>query len=76
MGEGKFDPKLIPEFDVSERGPTIVEWFEKAEIACDLCSLKNIASVLSLRLTRGAFPVFHQFSKEERKYAGHIRVPL
>ena len=46
-----FDVELIPEFD----GPSIVEWFEKAECVFRLSKIKAPAEVIPLRLTGGAF---------------------
>lgn len=48
MADSKFDLKLIPEFDGSDQVLTIIEWSGKAELFCDLCGVKNIASVLPL----------------------------
>lgn len=31
------DGKLVPEFHGSDRGITVVEWVEKAELVYDLC---------------------------------------
>lgn len=76
MAHGKFDLKLITEFDVSDRCLNIVEQFENAELVCDLHGVKHIGNVLSFRLMRGAFAVFQQLRKEERKDVGRIKDTL
>lgn len=45
MAVGTFDLRLIPEFDGSDRGLSIVEWFGNTELVCDLCDEKNVARV-------------------------------
>lgn len=72
MADGKFDLKLIPEFNGWDCGLTNIKWFEKAELIYDLCDMKDIASVLQLWLMCGAFALFQQLSKDEIRYAGHI----
>lgn len=62
MAYVNFDLRLILEFDGSDKGFFITEWFEMVEMICDL---KNIASILPLWLVGGRFPVFQQLSKEE-----------
>ena len=59
-----FDVKLIPEFDGSPTGPSIVEWFEKAERVCRLSKIKAPAEVIPLRLTGGAYAVYQQLKDE------------
>ena len=39
--EGKFDLKLIPEFDSSASGPSVVEWIEKADLICKMGQVKH-----------------------------------
>ena len=56
----RFDLKLIPEFDGSPTGPSVVEWFEKAECVCRLCKIKEPA----LRLTKGAYAVYQQLGDD------------
>lgn len=52
MADGKLNLKRIPEFENSDRGLTIGEWFEKAaDLVFYLCGVKNITSVLPLRLS-------------------------
>ena len=60
----KFDLKLIPEFDGSPAGPSIVEWFEKAERVCRLSKIKEPALVIPLRLTKGAYAVYQQLEDD------------
>ena len=51
----RFDLKLILEFDSSPTGPSVVEWFEKAERVCQLCKIKEPVLVIPLRLTKRAW---------------------
>ena len=37
-----FDPKLIPLFDGTDAGQSVVEWVEKAELVCRLSGVKHI----------------------------------
>ena len=37
-----FDRKLIPLFDGTDAGQSVVEWVEKAELVCRLSGVKNI----------------------------------
>ena len=41
MTEGKFDLKLIPEFDSSPSGPSMVAWMEEAELVCKMRQMKH-----------------------------------
>ena len=65
MIEGKFDLKLIPEFDGSASGPSVVEWMEKAELVCKMYQVKHIEFIIPLRLRGGAFTVFQRLKEEE-----------
>ena len=49
MTEGKFDLKLIPEFDGSASGPSVVEWMKKAKIVCKMCQVKYMELIIPLR---------------------------
>ena len=60
----RFDIRLIPEFDGSPTGPSVVEWVEKAERICKLCKIKEPATVISLRLTGVAYAVYQQLGDE------------
>ena len=60
----RFDLKLIPEFDGSPTGPSVVEWFEKAECICRLCKIKKTTLVIPLRLRKGAYAVYQQLGDD------------
>ena len=62
MTEGKFDLKLIPEFDNSASGSSVVEWMEKAELVCKMYQVKHMELIIPLRLMSGAFTVFQQLN--------------
>lgn len=69
-----FDVKIIPEFDGSTQ--TVTEWFEKAELVCNLRNVKDLANVLPLRLTGGAFAVYQQLSDSKKKEIKAIKDAL
>ena len=48
-----FDPKLIPLFDGTDAGQSVVEWVEKAELVCRLSGVKHIECVVPMRLSGG-----------------------
>ena len=60
----RFDLKLIPEFDSSPTGPSVVEWFKKAECVYRLCKIKEPALIIPLRLTKGAYAVYQQLGDD------------
>ena len=63
----KVDLKVIPEYNGSGAQP-VVEWLEKLELVCKLQGMSNeLASVIPLRLTGGAFAVYLQLPKSNRK---------
>ena len=53
-----FDPKLIPVFDGTNPGQSVVEWVEKAELVCRLSGVKNIEYVVLMCLSAGAYAVY------------------
>ena len=53
-----FDPKLIPLFDGTDAGQSVVEWVEKAELVCRLSGVKHIECVVPMRLSVGAYAVY------------------
>ena len=61
-----FDPKLIPLFDGTDAGQSVVEWVKKAELVCRLSRVKNIECVVPMRLLGGAYAVYQQLSEEKR----------
>ena len=63
---GYFDLKLVPEYDGSGT-QSVVEWLEKLELVCKLRSVTDVASVIPLRLSRGAFAVYLQLDEDVRK---------
>ena len=73
MTEGKFDLKLIPEFDGSASGPSVLEWIEKAELVCKMCQVKHIELIIPLRLMGGAFAVFQQLKEEDKRDFDRIK---
>ena len=51
------DLKLIPEFDGTGK-QSVAEWIEKVELICKLRNVSDVASVIPLRLSGGAFAVY------------------
>ena len=56
----KFDLKLIPKFGGSPMGPSVIEWFEKAEWVCRLFKTEEPLMVIPLRLMKGAYVIYQQ----------------
>ena len=61
-----FNPKLIPLFDRTDPGQSVVEWMEKAELVCWLSGVKNIECVVPMCLSGGVYAVYQQLSEEKR----------
>lgn len=61
-----FDMKLIPEFNGCGK-QSVLEWLEKLELVCKLRGITDVASDVPLHLTNGAFAVYLQLQKEDRK---------
>ena len=57
----RFDLKLIPEFDGFPTGPSVVEWFKKAEHICKLFRIKE--PILVIRECLHSLPVAQERSK-------------
>ena len=60
----RFDLNLIPEFNGSTTGPSVVEWFEKSKCVCRLCKIKEPALVIPLRLSKGAYAMYQQLGDD------------
>jgi len=57
--------RLIPEYGGSA-DQDVVEWLEKTELVCSLRTIAKPETVISLRLTSGAFAVYQQLPPEEK----------
>ncbi|XP_045130851.1 uncharacterized protein LOC123515964 [Portunus trituberculatus] len=66
------DLRLIPEYDGSG-AQSVVEWIEKLELICKLRNVSDVASVIPLRLSGGAFAVYLQLAEAERKKVEKIK---
>ncbi|KRY07334.1 Pol polyprotein, partial [Trichinella patagoniensis] len=80
MGSGNgvdksLDLRLIPEFDGSPQ-QSVVEWLEKVELVCKLRDISDVASVIPLRLTGGAFAVYLQLNAQERSSIDKVKEAL
>ena len=67
--------RLMPEFrgDVTQN---VVEWLEDAELVCNMRGIAHLESVISLRLTGGAFVVYQQLPDEDTQDFGEISKAL
>lgn len=73
MSEGKFDIKLMSEFDSSAPGPNVVEWIDKVELVCQMCEVKWPEHMIPLRLFGGVFVIYQQLSEEDKADIEHIK---
>ena len=63
---GYFALKLVPEYDGSGT-QSVVEWLEKLELVCKLRGVTDVASVIPLHLSGGAFAMHLQLDEDLRK---------
>jgi hypothetical protein len=71
----KMDIKLIPEFGGNDE-LSVSEWLEKVEIVCKLIGVTDLASVVPLRLTYGAFAVYQQLAETDKEDFYRIKEAL
>ncbi|MPC95476.1 hypothetical protein E2C01_090690 [Portunus trituberculatus] len=69
------DLRLILEYDGSG-ALSVVEWIEKLELICKLRNVSDVASVIPLRLSGGAFAVYLQLAEADRKKVEKIKEAL
>ena len=65
MAEGKFDLKLVPEYnDGTEQWRygtmTVVDWLKSVDLVFKLSRVDKVEQVIPLRLAGGAFDVYQQ----------------
>ncbi|KAK4329283.1 hypothetical protein Pmani_000317 [Petrolisthes manimaculis] len=75
MAESNFDLRLIPEYDGSDK-QSVIEWLEKLELVCKIRGVADVASVIPLRLTGGAFAVYLQLPEKDRKSTEKVKEAL
>ncbi|KRY48689.1 hypothetical protein T03_15204 [Trichinella britovi] len=80
MGSGNgvdksLDLRLIPEFEGSPQ-QSVVELLEKVELVCKLRDISDVAGVIPLRLTGGAFAVYLQLNAQERSSIDKVKESL
>lgn len=68
------DLRLIPEFDGTSQ--PVAEWLDKVELVCKLRGIKDLHSVVPLRLSGGAFAVYQQLSAADRESYDKIKEAL
>ena len=66
MTKEKFDLKLIPGFNSSASGPSVIEWIEKADLVCKMYQVKYPGYIVPLRLMWSAFAVYQQLKKKRK----------
>ena len=71
--QNDFDVRLIPEF--SGDG-TVSEWLDKVTLVCDLRGVSELADVIPLRLTGGAFAVYQQLPAASKRDVEKIKSAL
>uniref|UniRef100_A0A5S6Q1G1 Uncharacterized protein n=1 Tax=Trichuris muris TaxID=70415 RepID=A0A5S6Q1G1_TRIMR len=52
------------------------QWLEKVELVCKLRGIDDIATIIPLRLTGGAFAVYSQLADKERKSPAKVKGAL
>jgi len=67
--------RLIPEFGGGE-SQDVDEWFDKAELVCELRGISQPETVIPLRLAGGAFAVYQQLPSAEKKDFSKIKQAL
>uniref|UniRef100_A0A5S6QJ31 Uncharacterized protein n=1 Tax=Trichuris muris TaxID=70415 RepID=A0A5S6QJ31_TRIMR len=73
-GVSMIDIRMIPEFDGSSLSAH--EWLRKAESACRLCGVNDVARMIGLRLTGAAFEVYDQMAPEDQGKLDKVRERL
>ena len=63
MAEGKFDRKLIPEYNGTT---SVVDWLKRVDLICKLSGVDKVEQVIPLRLAGGAFDVYQQLSDADK----------
>ena len=71
----KIDLKLIPEFSGNNQ-QSVAEWLEKVELVCKIIGIADLASVVPLRLTDGAFAVYQQLAETDKENFNRIKEAL
>ena len=61
-----FDPRLIPLFDRSNSGQSVIKWIKKAELIYQFSGVMHIECVVPMHLSGGAYAVYQQLSKEKK----------
>ena len=71
----KIDLKLIPEFSRNDQ-QSVAECLEKVELVCKIIDVTDLASVVPLRLTNSAFPVYQQLAEIDKENFNRIKQAL
>ena len=60
----RLDLKLMPIFDGSPTGLSVVKWFEKAGRVCRMFKVKDQTMVIQLKHSKGTYAPYQQFGDE------------
>ena len=73
MAEGKFDLKLVPEYNGTI---SVVDWLERVDLICQLSGVDRVEQIIPLRLAGGAFDVYQQLSDADKTNATRVKAAL
>ena len=73
MAEGKFDLKLVPEYN---RTTSVVDWLERVDLICKLSGIDKVEQVIPLRLAGGAVDVYQQLSDVDKTNVTRVKAAL
>ena len=70
------DVRIIPEFNGSAESDGIVTWLERVELVCELRKIKDVVTVIPLRLAGQAYDVYSQIPAEDKKDLTKVKAAL
>ena len=73
MAEGKFDLKLVQEYNGTT---SVVDWLERVDLICKLSGVDKVEQVIPLRLAGGAFDVYQQLSDADKTNVTRVKAAL
>jgi len=69
------DLRLIPEF-CGKPSESVTDWIDRLELVCDLKGVKNVETVIPLRLGEGALAVYQQLTAAEKTDPAKVKKAL
>ena len=73
MAGGKFDQKLVPEYNGTT---SVVDWLERVDLICKLSGIDKVEQGISLRLAGGTFDVYQQLSDADKTNVTRVKAAL